>query len=712
MTDNHASRIAKVLGLAPRSVTATISLLDEGCTIPFIARYRKEATGSLDEVAIANIRDSLQAFKELEKRRASILDSLQERQLLSDELKAKIDAADNLTELEDIYLPYKVKRKTRASQAREKGLEPLAKQIFEYKCANPEVTAKEFVSEEKGVATGEEALTGARDIIAEWINEDEQTRKTMRRHWMQNSFIASKVGKGKETDGAKFQDYFSFSESTSKIPSHRILALFRGENEEILKVSVGPEEEPSIAILDSRFVRGAKSPCGIEVKKAVQDCYKRLLAPSMETEMRTYLKEKADAEAINVFVQNLKELLMAAPLGEKSVLAIDPGFRTGCKIVCLSKQGELKHNDVIYPLEKSKYEAEHKVLDLIKRFEIEAIALGNGTASRETETFLKAIDYKTVGLTAPPLILVNESGASIYSASPVAREEFPDHDITVRGAVSIGRRLIDPLAELVKIDAKSIGVGQYQHDVNQSQLGASLDDTVSSCVNSVGVELNTASKELLSYVSGLGPQLAGNIVKYRGENGPFRSRAELKKVPRLGAKAFEQCAGFLRIRNAANPLDSSAVHPERYELVQTMAKDLSRQVKDLMSDSQLRKSIRIEKYVSDAVGLPTLQDILSELEKPGRDPREQLVPMQFKDGVNSIADLEEGMRLPGVITNVTAFGAFVDIGVHQDGLVHVSELANKFVKDPSEVVKVSQRVDVMVLNVDKDRKRISLSMKR
>lgn len=713
MSNDHTNRIASELGLPTRSVTATISLLEDGCTVPFIARYRKEATGSLDEVAITNIRDLAQQFIEFDKRKESIVSSLKERDLLSDELSKKIDAAQTLAELEDVYFPFRVKRKTRASQAREKGLEPLAKQIFEYKCSNTQEAAKAFINEEKGVATTDDALAGARDIIAEWINEDEFTRKAMRKLWMQKAVVYSKLAKGKETEAAKFKDYFAYSEPVTSIPSHRMLAVLRGENESLLKVEIYPDEAAALTIVESKFLRESRSQCGIEMNKAILDSYKRLLAPSMETEVRSCLKERSDAEAIKVFTTNLRELLMSPPLGEKVVLAVDPGFRTGCKIVCLNRQGELKHHDVIYPHETKKVAAsEAQILDLVRRFEVEAIALGNGTASRESESFLKNIDYKSAGVEAPPIVLVNESGASIYSASEVARNEFPDHDVTVRGAVSIGRRLLDPLAELVKIDPKSIGVGQYQHDVDQSALQASLDDTVSSCVNSVGVELNTASKELLSYVSGLGPQLASNIVKHRSENGPFKSRTEIKKVSRLGAKAFEQCAGFLRIRNAKNPLDSSAVHPERYELVERMAKDLAHSVQDLMTNSELRKRIDVNKYVSDTVGLPTLKDILEELEKPGRDPREQLVPMQFKEGVNKMEDLREGMKLPGVVTNVTAFGAFVDIGVHQDGLVHVSELANKFVKNPADVVKVHQRVDVTVLQVDVDRKRISLSMKR
>jgi len=713
MTNEHGNRIASELGIPHRSVTATISLLEDGCTIPFIARYRKEATGSLDEVAIQNIRDLAQRLADFDKRKESILSSLTERNLLTDDLSKKIDAVQTLAELEDVYFPFRVKRKTRASAAREKGLEPLAKMIFEYKCSNTQEAAKEFVNEEKGIATTDDALAGARDIIAEWIAEDDSTRKSLRKLWMQKAVVYSKLAKGKEAEAAKFKDYFAYSEAVTTIPSHRMLAILRGENEGLLKAEIDVDEAAALTIVESKFLQQARSQSGIEMNKAILDAYKRLLAPSMETEVRNYLKDRSDAEAIKVFTTNLRELLMSPPLGEKVVLAVDPGFRTGCKIVCLNRQGELKHHDVIYPHENKRVaESEAKILDLIRRFEVEAIALGNGTASRESETFLKGIDYKSAGVIAPPVVLVNESGASIYSASEVARNEFPDHDVTVRGAISIGRRLLDPLAELVKIDPKSIGVGQYQHDVDQPALQASLDDTVSSCVNSVGVELNTASKELLSYVSGLGPQLAGNIVKHRAENGPFKSRSEIKKVTRLGAKAFEQCAGFLRIRNASNPLDSSAVHPERYALVEKMAKDISQNVKDLMSNSEVRKRIDLNKYVSDTVGLPTLQDIMQELEKPGRDPREQLVPMQFKEGVNKLEDLREGMKLPGVITNVTAFGAFVDIGVHQDGLVHVSELANKFVKNPADVVKVHQRVDVTVMQVDIDRKRISLSMKR
>jgi uncharacterized protein len=581
-------------------------------------------------------------------------------------------------------LPYRPKRKTRATAAREKGLEPLAKEIFAGSPKDCVTEATRFVDSEKGVASADEALAGARDIIAEWIAEDPHARKEMRKFWFSRSAFASTMVKGKETEGAKFKDYFDWSEGVTAIPSHRIRYT--------------SYEQCRIAALDS---------------------YKRLLAPAMETELRAELKARADEGAIEVFVRNARELLMAPPLGQKAVLAVDPGFRTGCKVVCLDRQGALLHHDVIYPLfsqgassEGSASKAEQKVVELLKKYNIEAIALGNGTASRETETFLRAIDYKSAGLPTIPIVVVNESGASIYSASEIAREEFGDYDITVRGAVSIGRRLMDPLAELVKIDPKSIGVGQYQHDVDQTALQRSLDDTVMSCVNAVGVELNTASKQLLSYVSGLGPQIAANIVKYRDENGAFSGRNQLKKVPRLGPKAYEQCAGFLRIRGAKNPLDSSAVHPERYELVEKMARDAGFRVDDLINNETNTAKINVGKYVDNEVGLPTLKDIVKELEKPGRDPRSQLEPVKFAEGVHSIDDLKEGMRLPGIITNVTAFGAFVDVGVHQDGLVHVSEMADKFIKDPSTFVKVNQQVNVVVMQVDKARKRISLSMKR
>lgn len=709
----HIEQIANELNINIDKVRATSDLLNDGCTIPFIARYRKEATGSLDEVAIAAIRDRLAQLHELDKRRQSILESLTERSLLTDELQKRIKTAPTLTELEDIYLPYRVKRKTRASAAKEKGLEPLAKKIFEYATKDPATEAAPFINKEKGVESAEDALAGARDIIAEWISEDESCRKEMRRLWSKRASMVSSLVRGKEEAGAKFKDYFDWSELAANAPSNRVLAMFRGETEGFLRLKIGPPEDDAVRMLEARFVRG-NSAAAAQCKLAVQDSYKRLLGPSMETETRSELKKRADEDAITVFTKNLRELLMAPPLGQKNVMAVDPGFRTGCKTVCLDRQGKLLHYDVINPHTEGAHSAgksAEKVLDLCKRFDIEAIALGNGTASRETDEFLRKIDFSKIGKT-PVIVLVNESGASIYSASEVAREEFPDKDVTVRGAVSIGRRLMDPLAELVKIDPKSLGVGQYQHDVDQAMLQQSLDDTVMSCVNSVGIELNTASKQLLGYVSGLGPQLAGNIVKYRDENGAFASRDQLRKVPRLGPKAYEQCAGFLRIRDAANPLDSSAVHPERYALVQKMAKDIGCRLEDLVRDESARKKVDIKKYVGENVGLPTLHDIMSELEKPGRDPRARLEPVKFAEGIHTIDDLNAGMKLPGIVTNVTAFGAFVDIGVHQDGLVHKSELANRFVTDPSEVVKVNQKVQVLVLEVDKPRKRISLSMKR
>lgn len=715
---NFVQQISSELNLDKSKVEATLALLTEGATIPFIARYRKEVTGSLDEVVIAQIRDRQAQLVELEKRRESILESLTERSLLTDDLKNRVQKAVTLTELEDIYLPYRPKRKTRASAAREKGLEPLAKEIFAGSPKDPPTEAARFVNEEKGVASADDALAGARDIIAEWIAEDEHARKEMRKFWFSRSDISSLMVKGKEQDGAKFKDYFDWAEPTSSIPSHRTLALLRGEAEGFLKIKIGPPEEEALQILERRFVKG-RNASWEQCRLAAQDSYKRLLSSAMETELRADLKSKADEAAIEVFVRNVRELLMAPPLGQKAVLAVDPGFRTGCKITCLDQQGTLLHHDVIYPLfssesgnSSSASKAEQKVIDLLKKHSIEAVALGNGTASRETEAFLRAINYKDAGLPNIPIVIVNESGASIYSASEIAREEFGDYDITVRGAVSIGRRLMDPLAELVKIDPKSIGVGQYQHDVDQTALQKSLDDTVISCVNAVGVELNTASKQLLSYVSGLGPQIAANIVKYREENGAFTGREQLKKVARLGQKAYEQCAGFLRIRGAKNPLDSSAVHPERYELVKRMAQDAGVKVGDLVNNEANTSKIDIKQYVGDGVGIPTLKDIIKELEKPGRDPRSQLEPVKFAEGIHSIDDLKEGMRLPGIVTNVTAFGAFVDIGVHQDGLVHVSEMADKFIKDPSTVVKVNQQVNVLVMQVDKGRKRISLSMKK
>lgn len=709
MTNNNSQLIATELNLRLNQVEATLSLLAEGGTVPFIARYRKEATGTLDEVAITAIRDRSQQLEELDKRREAIRKSLKERDLLTAEIDKLIENSRNLNELEDIYLPYKPKRKTRASAAREKGLEPLALMILEYKCKDPKLEAQNFINAEKGVNTEDEALSGARDIIAELINEDASLRKQSRNLWTKRSTIRSKSVAAKESEGAKFKDYFDWEEQASSAPSHRILAIFRGESEGVLRVSVMVESEEALQIMRQRFLK-QKGPVSDQIELAIQDTFKRLLAPSMETEMRALLKERADLEAIRVFASNLRELLMAPPLGQKRVLAIDPGLRTGCKIVSLTETGKLEHHDVLPLALNPGADAERRFLALCDKYKIEAIAIGNGTGSRETEQFVRAL--KTSGkLKDVAIVLVNESGASIYSASEVARAEFPNEDITVRGAVSIGRRLIDPLAELVKIDAKSIGVGQYQHDVDQSELKKSLDDVVVSCVNTVGVEMNTASKQLLSYVSGLGPQLAEGIVKYRDENGPFKGRDELKKVPRLGPKAFEQCAGFLRVRGAKNPLDTTAVHPESYKIVESMAKDCGAHVADLIAKPELRRRIDLKKYVTDKVGLPTLNDILAELDKPGRDPRSALEPMEFADGITKPEDLKPGMKLPGIVTNVTAFGAFVDVGVHQDGLVHISQLADKFVKDPNEVVKVGQRVNVTVMQVELDRNRISLTMK-
>lgn len=707
MNSNHINKVAHELNLNPRQVQSTAELLEQDATVPFISRYRKEVTGSLDEVTITIIRDRLSQLAELDKRREAILESLTERGLLTDELNQQILAAETMAVLEDIYLPYRPKRRTRATIAREKGLEPLALVIMIQK-TDPAAEAAAFVNEENGVASVEEALAGARDIIAEMVSEDQQARADMRELFTSNSTISASVAKGKEEEGAKYKDYFDWSEPAASAPSHRILAMMRGENEGFLRLHIAPPEENAINRLRNQFVMGNNS-ASEQVDLAVQDSYKRLLAPSMETEFRAELKRRADEEAIRVFGTNLRELLLAPPLGQKNILALDPGFRTGCKVVCLDKQGKLIHNDTIYPHtgDQKSREAAAKLIDLCKRFDIEVIAIGNGTASRETESFVRELNLPG----QIPVVMVNESGASIYSASEAAREEFPDYDVTVRGSVSIGRRLMDPLAELVKIDPKSIGVGQYQHDVDQKALKGSLDDVVISCVNGVGVDVNTASKQLLTYVSGLGPQLAQNIVTFRDENGPFASRTQLKKVKGLGPKAFEQAAGFLRIRNAKMPLDSSAVHPESYHVVEQMSKDLGCKVADLMKDESLRRQIKLDTYISDKVGLPTLRDIMDELAKPGRDPRDKFEVFQFAEGIEKMEDLKIGMKLPGIVTNVAAFGAFVDIGVHQDGLVHISHLADKFVKDPNEVVKVHQKVNVTVIGVDIPRKRISLSMK-
>ncbi|HEY4652452.1 MAG TPA: Tex family protein, partial [Pontibacter sp.] len=705
---NHLLKIASELNITIKQIEATATLLDEGATVPFISRYRKEATGSLDEVQVAAIRDRLEQLRELDKRRESILKSIRDQEKLTPELEDQIMAAETMAVLEDIYLPYKPKRRTKATIAREKGLEPLAQRLFEQENFDVDGEAANYISEEKEVKDTAEALAGARDIMAEWMNENAEARATMRQLFEKKGVFKSRVMVGKEEEGQKFKDYFEWEEPIEKAPSHRILAMRRGETEMVLMLSAQPDEEEALARLENMFVKG-NNAASEQVKLAAKDCYKRLLKMSMETEVRLSSKKRADEEAIRVFADNLRQLLLSSPLGQKTVLALDPGFRTGVKSVVLDKQGKLLHNETIYPHtgQHKEQEATQAVRYMVTRFEVEAIAIGNGTASRETEAFVKSLKLPASVM----VVMVNESGASIYSASEVAREEFPDQDVTVRGAVSIGRRLMDPLAELVKIDPKSIGVGQYQHDVDQSALKHSLDDVVMSCVNAVGVEVNTASKQLLTYVSGLGPALAQNIVEYRNQNGPFRTRTELKKVPRLGEKAFEQAAGFLRIRDAKNPLDASAVHPESYPIVEQMAKDLGVTVQDLMKSEELRKKINLKNYVTETVGLPTLQDILSELAKPGRDPRQTFEAFSFTEGVNEIKDLREGMKLPGIVTNITAFGAFVDIGVHQDGLVHVSHLSDRFVTNPHDVVKVGQKVEVTVLEVDAGRKRISLSMK-
>ncbi|MCY1514350.1 Protein YhgF [compost metagenome] len=705
--NTHFQSIASTLNIAVKQVSETLALLDEGATVPFISRYRKEVTGSLDEVQVTAIRDLAQQLRELDKRRAAILKSLTELDKLTPELADKINSAQHIAALEDIYLPYKPKRKTRASIAKEKGLEPLALRIFEQSRMEPEEEAQAYVNTEKGVENPTEALAGARDIIAEMISEDIDARTKMRHYFTQKASYKTVLVKGKEEAGIKYKDYFDWEEGAKNAPSHRVLAMRRGEQEGFLKLDVLAPEEEAIELLENQFIK-ARNASSDQVQLAIIDGYKRLLRPAMETELRALTKQKADEEAIKVFAENARQLLLAAPLGQKNVLAIDPGFRTGCKVVCLDKQGQLLINTTIYPHtgQGQAKDAAWQLIQLCEKHEIEAIAIGNGTAGRETETFVR-------GLKIPNtlVVMVNESGASIYSASPLAREEFPTQDITVRGAISIGRRLMDPLAELVKIDPKSIGVGQYQHDVDQNKLQQSLDDTVMSCVNAVGVELNTASKQVLAYVSGLGEALAQNIVTYRNTHGAFKNRESLKKVPRLGDKAFEQAAGFLRIRDAKQVLDRSGVHPERYALVSLMAKDLGCAIDDLMKDANLQKQINLQRYVSAEVGLPTLTDIIKELAKPGRDPREAFEAFSFAEGVNSISDLKTGMKLSGIVTNITNFGAFVDIGVHQDGLIHTSQMANRYVANPNDIVKVSQVVEVTVVEVDVARKRISLSMK-
>ena len=706
---NYATTIAEQLNLGPRQVEKTIELLEQGATIPFIARYRKEVTGSLNEVQITAIRDLLVKLKELDKRREAILASINDQGKLTPELEKQILAAANMTELEDLYLPYKPKRRTRATMAIERGLEPLANELQkQYSCNISQMAAK-YVNPDKGVNTAEEALAGARDIIAERVSENAQARNRIRNLFRRSAQLTSKVVKNKEDEADKYESWFDWKENALRAPSHRILALFRGKDEGMLRVHVMPESDDSaLEALERQFVSG-RYESSEQVRLAVRDGYKRLLQPSIETEFHNLLKEKADKEAIRIFADNLRQLLLASPLGQKRILAIDPGFRTGCKTVCLDAQGQLLHNETIYPFTSVREEraAIAKLEALVEAFHIEAIAIGNGTAGRETEEVVKRCHFKGKVIA----VMVSENGASVYSASEVARREFPEYDVTVRGAVSIGRRLMDPLSELVKIDPKSIGVGQYQHDVNQSLLQDSLNDVVVSCVNSVGVELNTASRELLSYVSGIGPALADKIVDYRNRQGAFSSRQELKKVERLGDKAFEQCAGFLRVRESDNPLDRSAVHPERYALVQQMATDAGATVDQLMGDKDLRQKIDINRYVTADCGLPTLQDIMKELDKPGLDPRARFEVFEFDKNISRIEDVKAGMELPGIVTNITAFGAFVDIGVHQDGLVHISQLANRRVNDPSEVVTLHQHVRVKVLDVDLRRRRISLTMK-
>lgn len=707
--EEFSQMIAAELKLPAHRIANTLKLLQGGATIPFISRYRKEATGGLDEVQIGDIQTRYEKLCELSKRKETVLSTIEEQGKLTPELKARISACWNATELEDIYLPFKPKRKTRAEAARAKGLEPLALLLMMQKENNLAAKVRNFVKGE--VKDEEDALKGARDILAEQISEDERSRNLMRNQFQRQAIIQSKVVKGKETEeaSAKYRDYFDFCEPLKKCSSHRLLALRRGESEGVLKVTIFPEDEDMCnERLQRLFVR-ANNACAHQVEEALTDAYKRLLKPAIETEFAALSKEKADEEAIRVFAENLRQLLLAPPLGQKRVMGIDPGFRTGCKVVCLDAQGTLLHNEAIYPHPpKSEYaQAARKIVKLVEQYKIEAIAIGNGTASRETEQFVTSQRYDR----EVQVFVVSEDGASIYSASKTAREEFPDYDVTVRGAVSIGRRLMDPLAELVKIDAKSIGVGQYQHDVDQTKLKASLDQTVESCVNLVGVNVNTASKHLLTYVSGLGPTLAQNIVDYRTENGPFESRRQLLKVPRMGAKAYEQCAGFLRIPQAKNPLDNSAVHPESYPIVEQMAKDLNCTVADLIKDKELRNKIDLKKYVTETVGLPTLTDILQELDKPGRDPRQKIQVFEFDKNVRTLDDLQEGMELPGIVTNITNFGCFVDIGIKENGLVHVSQLADRFVSNPADVVRIHQHVRVKVMSIDHERKRIQLTMK-
>ena len=708
MIDIEIPQIARELHLAGEQVEATVGLLDDGATVPFIARYRKEHTGSLDEVAITSIRDRLSQLRELRDRREAILASLEKRGLLSEELRKAVLCAESMAVLEDAYLPYRPKRRTRAAIARERGLESLALRLWGQGDFDVAIAADEYVNPQTGVDNVKEALNGARDIIAEWVNEDSTARRDIRELFWSQGAISATVTSGKDAEAAKYRDYFDWQEPIASAPSHRILAMLRGEKESLLSVHIAPPVSSATAILERIFVRG-ETEAAQQIGLAIRDRYKPLLESAMETEVRKAARVRAEDTAIGVFADNFRQLLLAPALGQKNILALDPGFRSGCKLVCLDRQGHLLHHDTVYPLlgERGEQESARKILLLCSQYRIEAIAVGNGTAGRETQAFLRTLELDP----QIAVVMVNESGASVYSASEAARTEFPDQDITVRGAVSIGRRLMDPLAELVKIDPKSIGVGQYQHDVDQKALKQRLDDVVVSCVNQVGVELNTASRELLSYVSGLGPRLANAIVEYRNRNGPFTSRDALQKVPRLGPKAFEQAAGFLRIRAGVQPLDASAVHPESYPVVEAIARDLGRPLDELLGDAAIGGQIDPSRYVSDQIGLPTLNDIVAELARPGRDPRQEFEPFDFAAGVHRIEDLTAGMQLPGVITNVTGFGAFVDVGVHQDGLVHISQLADGFVSNPSDVVKVQQRVWVTVLEVDLERKRIALSLK-
>lgn len=704
----YANIIAKKLNLNGRYVENTLQLLEEGCTIPFISRYRKERTGNMDEVQIAAISEANDKLKDIDKRKETVVKTITEQGKMTDELQRRIEDCWDTNELEDIYMPFKPKRRTKAQMARELGLEPLSVILMMQRESNPEAAAKRFVKE--GVKDVAAAINGAQDIIAETVSEDERSRQQVRSAFRREAIISSKVVKAKADteEAAKFSDYFDFSEPLKRCSSHSLLAMRRGENEGILRISISADDEGCIDRVKRFFIRGY-GKCSSLVGEAVEDSYKRLLKPAIETEFANISKEKADEEAINVFTENLRQLLLSAPLGQKRVMGVDPGFRTGCKVVCLDEQGNLLHHEAIFPHPpvNKPQQAAQQVEKMVERFDIEVIAIGNGTASRETTAFIKSLHFNH----DVKQFVVSEDGASVYSASKTAREEFPDEDVTVRGAVSIGRRLMDPLAELVKIDPKSIGVGQYQHDVDQTKLKKSLDLTVESCVNTVGVNLNTASQHLLTYVSGLGPTLAKNIVEYRKENGAFTSRAQLKKVSRLGPSAFEQCAGFLRIPGAKNPLDNSAVHPESYKIVEQMAKDCHCTVSDLIKDKKKRESIDIKRYITDTIGIPTLTDIIKELEKPGRDPREQIEAFEFDKNVTTVDDLIEGMILPGIVTNITNFGAFVDVGVHQDGLVHISQLADRYVSDPTQVVKLHQHVKVKVVEVDRKRNRISLSMK-